>query len=226
MKKKLIVIGGHGSGEIAMSVFAEVNRITDEWILAGFLTDIVEPGSYLGQYKVLGPSEAILDYVNQGYYIHYALHLNAKNKEERVNRFRAYDVPLEQNATAIHPRAYIDPSTRIGFGCVLCANVCTSFAPQIGNFIHLYTNSFVGHDSQVGDFTTIAAHSVIGARNLIREGAHIGLNSTTKEDVTIGRYAIAGMGSVITKNVDDYAVVAGNPARLLYYINEPRKKNE
>ncbi|PLX84411.1 MAG: hypothetical protein C0617_07955 [Desulfuromonas sp.] len=215
MKKRLIVVGGHGSGEIAMSVFQEVNSLTNEWIIEGFLNDIVDPGNCLGKYKVIGPTDAILDYVNKGYHIHYTLHFNAKNKEQRVDKFKSLNIPLEANATVVHPRAHIDPSTEIGFGTMICANASTSFGPKIGNFVHVYTNGFVGHDSTVGDYATVAAHSVIGGRIDIDTGAHIGLNSCIREDLRIGKFAIVGMGAVVTKPVEDYAIVAGNPAKVI-----------
>ncbi len=215
MKKRLIIVGGHGSGEIAMSVFQEMNRQTNEWIIEGFLNDIIEPGKTLGQYPVLGPSEAVLDFVKKGYYVHYTLHFNAKAKHQRVELLEAYQIPLEQNATAVHPRAYLDPSTKIGYGCVLCAYATTSFGAIIGHYNHLYTNCFVGHNSEIKNYVTQAAHSVLGGRNIINDGAHIGLNSTTREDITIGKYAIIGMGSVITKDVADYSVMIGNPGSLL-----------
>jgi len=218
MKKRLLIVGGLGSGEIAMSVFQEANKISNEWEIEGFLNDIIQPGDSLGKYKVLGPSEALNDYVNKGYFIHFTLHFNAKHKEARVNKFNELGIPLEANASAIHPSAYLDPSTKIGYGTLICAHACTSFGPVIGNFIHVYTNGFIGHDSVIKDFSTITAHSVIGARVTIDEGAHIGLNSTIREDLRIGKYSIIGMGSVVTKNVEDYSIYVGNPAQFLKKI--------
>lgn len=49
----------------------------------------------------------------------------------------------------------------------------------------------------------------------IKKGAWIGMNVTILPGVTIGKYAIVGAGSVVTKSVDDYAVAAGNPARII-----------
>lgn len=47
----------------------------------------------------------------------------------------------------------------------------------------------------------------------VREGASIGANATLLCGITIGRYALVGAGSVVTRDVPDYAVVFGNPAR-------------
>ena len=213
MKKRLLIVGGVGGGEIASAVFADMNIVKDEWQIEGYLNDVVNPGGYFGKYKVLGGSNEIMDYVNKGYYIHYALHFNAKYKHDRVEAFRKLKIPIEAHASAIHPSAYIMEGTKIGYGVLIAPNVITSFGAMIGNFVHCYSGCFIGHDSRIHDFSTITARSVVGARINIKEGAHIGLNSVIREDLTVGKYAIVGMGAVLTKSVKDYDIVVGNPAK-------------
>lgn len=219
MKKKLLVVGGKGSGEIAMSVFEAVNSVNHEWDLEGFLSDVGDPGQRLGKHLIVGGSNEVEHYVNKGYYIHYALHFNAKKKEERVKKFEQLNIPLEANATAIHPLAYLAEGTNIGHGVIMLPFSATSFGATIDNFVHVYTTGFIGHDSTVHNYCTIAAHSVIGARIHVKQGAHIGLNSVIREDLTIGKYAIVGMSSVVTKSVEDKAVVVGSPAKTLKYLS-------
>jgi UDP-2-acetamido-3-amino-2,3-dideoxy-glucuronate N-acetyltransferase len=50
-------------------------------------------------------------------------------------------------------------------------------------------------------------------RTLVRRGASLGANSTIVCGVTIGRYAFIGAGAVVTKDIPDFALVVGNPAR-------------
>jgi acetyltransferase-like isoleucine patch superfamily enzyme len=54
---------------------------------------------------------------------------------------------------------------------------------------------------------------------LVKRGASIGSSATLLCGVTVGEHAIVGAGSVVTKDVPAYAVVAGNPARLLKTIS-------
>jgi acetyltransferase-like isoleucine patch superfamily enzyme len=49
----------------------------------------------------------------------------------------------------------------------------------------------------------------------IGDGVHIGLNATTRENITIGKNATLGMGSVLTKNIGENEIWVGNPARFL-----------
>ena len=51
----------------------------------------------------------------------------------------------------------------------------------------------------------------------IKEGAWIGANATIVPGVTIGAGAVVGAGSVVTKSVPDFAVVVGNPAKIIKY---------
>lgn len=59
---------------------------------------------------------------------------------------------------------------------------------------------------------------------LIKNGASIGANSTILAGITIGKYAMSGIGSVITKDVPDYALVYGNPAKIHGWIDEKGRK--
>ena len=215
MKPPLVIVGGHGSGEIAMAVFEAANAAREQWQIAGFLSDVCPPGERLGRHLVLGGTAEVEDFAARGYLIHYTLHLNAKKKQERVERLRSLRLPLEAHASAVHPRAHLEPSTEVGPGVVVCAQAATSFGVRLGGFIHLYTNAFVGHDTAVADYATLAAHSVLGARVLAREGCHVGLNSTVREDVSLGEYSIVGMGAVVLQDVAPFEIVGGNPARRL-----------
>ena len=61
---------------------------------------------------------------------------------------------------------------------------------------------------------------------LIKEGAWVGSGSTILPGVTVGKYAIVGSDSVVTKDVPDYAVVVGNPAKVIKYLDPSKFKGE
>lgn len=91
-------------------------------------------------------------------------------------------------------------------------------------------NVFVGHGVTFINDIYPRATTVSGAlqtesdwnveRTLVKEGASIGSGSTVLANLTIGENAIVGAGSMVTKDVPRNAVVAGNPARILRYVNE------
>lgn len=63
-------------------------------------------------------------------------------------------------------------------------------------------------------------------KTLVKQGASIGSGATILAKVTIGERAIVGAGSVVTKDVPDNAVVAGNPARVLRFLDTPAGRTD
>ncbi len=57
-------------------------------------------------------------------------------------------------------------------------------------------------------------------KTLVKKGATLGANCTIVCGITIGRYAFVGAGAVVTKDVPDYALVVGNPARQIGWMCE------
>ncbi len=58
----------------------------------------------------------------------------------------------------------------------------------------------------------------------IKKNAWIGMNVTICPGVTIGEYAVVGAGAVVTKDVPDYAVVAGVPAKVIKYLSPSEQR--
>ncbi len=198
-----------------MSIFEAANELHKEWDIEGYLTDIRQPGELLGEHPVLGGTDETLDFVERGYHIHYALHLNAKHKWERVQRLQSLEIPDEAHATAIHPTAHVDPSVEIGRGVVIDALVGISINAKVGSYVHMYQHAFLNHESVLGNYATAAPQAAVGARVTAGEGAHIGLNASVREDIDIGEYAIVGMGAVVLDDVEPFQIVGGNPAQRI-----------
>jgi acetyltransferase-like isoleucine patch superfamily enzyme len=99
--------------------------------------------------------------------------------------------------------------------------------------VDIEDNVFVGHSvTFINDVYPRAASAGGGLqteadwkveRTRVCKGASIGSGSTILCNVTIGENAIVGAGSVVTKDVPANAIVAGNPARFLRFVNEEKK---
>lgn len=139
------------------------------------------------------------------------------------------------NGTKIWHFTHIMPECEIGDNCNIGQNVVVSPKVILGknvkvqNNVSIYTgvicedNVFLG-PSMV--FTNVInPRSAIVRRDkflvtLVREGATIGANSTIICGITIGKFAFIGAGSVVTRNVRDYSLVVGNPARHTAWMSE------
>ena len=88
---------------------------------------------------------------------------------------------------------------------------------QIAGNVSLLTNNHDPYDRMVLPCKPI----------LIRKGAWIGANAVILRGISVGRHSIIGAGSVVTKDVPDYAVVVGNPAKVVKMLDPERfEKNE
>jgi len=217
--KPVLIMGGWGSGQIVTSVIEDINRRNDDWKILGYLNDFEEIGTLIGSYPVVGRTVEAIDYSSRGVYLHYAMR-NAKFARQRIERFKQMGIPDECFATFIHPNTQLSGNRGIGHGSLLRAQVFLSFGAQVGNHNHLYANAVIGHDSTISDYAWITNSVAVGARCLIKEGAHLGTNCSLREDVTIGRYAIVGIGAVILNDVADFEIVVGNPGRVIGTVDQ------
>ena len=104
---------------------------------------------------------------------------------------------------------------------------------RIGNGVRMHSQVFVPEFTVIEDDAWLGPNVVLTnakyplspgvketlAGPIVRKGAKIGANSTILPGIVIGANSLVGAGSVITKDVPDSAVVAGNPARLIKMID-------
>src|SRR6516225_11461580 len=123
---------------------------------------------------------------------------------------------------------HIMKGAKIGERCILGQNVNVDRGATIGNQVKVQNNVsiytqveieddvFLGPSCVLTNITNPRAqvnrHSLY-EKTLIRRGATIGANATIVCGVTVGRYAFVGAGAVVTRNIPDYALVVGNPAK-------------
>ena len=113
----------------------------------------------------------------------------------------------------ISPYATISSSAKIGLGTVIQSHCNVSADSKIGEFVKLNTGANIMHDNSIGNYSTIAPNAVLLGRVETGECAYIGANSTILPALKVGRDAIVGAGAVVTKDVPNYVVVKGVPAK-------------
>jgi len=131
--------------------------------------------------------------------------------------------------TRIWHFSHVMKDSRIGRGCNIGQNVVISPSCSLGsgvkiqNNVSVYTGVTIEDDVFLGP--SVVFTNVINPRayierkteyrpTLVRKGASIGANATIVCGVTLGHYCLVGAGAVVTRDVPDYAIVVGTPARL------------
>lgn len=138
------------------------------------------------------------------------------------------------DGTRIWHFCHIQGGAVIGENCSLGQNVNVADGVRIGNGCRIQNNVSVYSGVTLEDnvfcgpscvFTNVsvprAAYPVHGvySKTLIREGASLGANCTIVCGHTVGRCAMIAAGAVVTRNVPDFALMAGVPARQIGWVN-------
>lgn len=152
------------------------------------------------------------------------------NKKIFVHKSAQVDTPMKiGSGTKIWHFTHVMPKAEIGENCVLGQNVYVAETAVIGNNVRVQNNVslydgvvleddvFCGPSSVFMNVIRPRSEIVAGRENfsktLVRRGATIGANATIVCGITIGRHAFIGAGAVVTKNVPDYALMIGVPAK-------------
>jgi UDP-2-acetamido-3-amino-2,3-dideoxy-glucuronate N-acetyltransferase len=143
--------------------------------------------------------------------------------------------------TRIWHFSHVQRGARIGKNCVLGQNVNVGNNAVIGDFVKIQNNVSIYEGVELEDyvfcgpsmvFTNVSdprsKYPQVGAefykKTLVKEGASLGANATIVCGHTIGRFAFVGAGAVVTKDIPNFALVVGNPGRVVGWVSEAGRK--
>jgi acetyltransferase-like isoleucine patch superfamily enzyme len=141
--------------------------------------------------------------------------------------------------TSVWDNVHIRRGASLGAQCIVGGKSLIAYDVRIGNRVKINSSAYICHGVTLEDGVMISAGVIFtndrfprAATNdlselrssdpdehtlatLVREGATIGAGAIIGCDLTIGRFAMVGMGSVVTRSVPDFHLVVGNPARSI-----------
>lgn len=153
----------------------------------------------------------------------------------RIHESAYVDAPAEiGEGTSLWHFCHVQPGARIGRGCSFGQNVNVGNDVEIGdnvkvqNNVSIYTGTVIEDDVFLGPSCVLTnvtnprsqvQRKGLYERTLFRRGATVGANATIVCGITVGRYCFVAAGAVVTKDVPDYALVLGNPARAAGWMS-------
>lgn len=207
---RLFLYGAGAAGrELAFAL-----SLGSEWEICGFIDDTPElQGRFVNGIPVLGGVDYLrgLTYLPK---VAVCITGNPAAKRKAVERIKAVcqvGFPL-----VVSPHSYVSRFVEWGEGCVI-ANPFNYITVDVTFGAHVWVNNYtgIGHDTAIGDYTTLYTGINCGGGIRIGNDCIIGSGVTIKPGIRIGNNVIVGGGAVVVKDVPDNVVVAGNPARIL-----------
>ena len=149
------------------------------------------------------------------------------------------DVSIGDN-TKIWHFSHVQSGAIIGENCSIGQNVNIANNVKIGNHVKIQNNVSVYEGVELEDYVFCGPSMVFTnikvprsefpqrgnkfySKTLVKKSASIGANATIVCGVTIGEYAMIGSGTVVTKDVPAYALVVGNPGRVVGKVDQKGK---
>ena len=143
--------------------------------------------------------------------------------------------------TSIWHYSHVQNNVKIGENCTLGQNVNIGSNVEIGNYVKIQNNVSVYEGVTLEDYVFCGPSCVFtnvllprcefpqrGSEfyqpTLVKKSASIGANATIVCGNTIGKYSLVGAGAVVTKNVPDFALVLGNPAKIVGWVDKKGNK--
>jgi len=136
------------------------------------------------------------------------------------------------DGTKIWNQAQVRENCEIGRDCNIGKDVYIDFDVKIGNRVKIQNGVSVYHGVVIEDDVFLGPHCITTNdmfprswisdfsvhKTLIKKGASVGAGAILICGITVGEYAMIGAGAVVTKDVPAYALVVGNPARLIGFV--------
>ncbi len=199
--KRVVVLGAGGHAKVVISTL----RAAGYEIEAVFDDDVVKHGTKIMGMIVVGP---ISEAVDRGF--RYGIIGVGQNSARR--RIAERIIGLEW-VTVVHPRAWVEPTVRLGEGTVVFAGALIQVDTSIGRHAIINTGASLDHDCVVGDFSHIAPGARLAGQVTLDEGVFLGTGGVVIPGKRIGAWTTVGAGSVVVADLPAQVVAMGVPAR-------------
>lgn len=214
--QKIAIIGGGGCAKEVAEIIRAINNKHLTYDLLGFLVDEKYcPPQEINGYPRLGNTDWAIEHKET---IRFVCAIgDARPREIVMNRLMDQGVKFE---SIIAPNAYIGRFSLLGEGCILYWGAGISVNCKLGKGVLMNANTTIGHDVEVGDYSTLSPASELGGRVVVGKTVSIGSHSYVLPDKKVKDYAVIAAGSIVFSNVKESTTVLGNPARRMKEIED------
>jgi sugar O-acyltransferase (sialic acid O-acetyltransferase NeuD family) len=207
----VLIVGCSSHAQVVIDIVESEGR----YQVVGLIDSFKPAGTQLRGYEVIGTEQEIPMLFQAGVASFGIVAIGDNwTRARMVARIRELQ-PDFQFVTAIHPGVHIARDVTVGEGTVIMAGAVVNTGSRIGAFCILNTRSSVDHECTVAEYSSLAPGVVTGGRVIVGQYSAIGIGATVVHEVRIGEHTVVGAGTTVLKDVPDYVVVYGTPARIV-----------
>ena len=194
--KDIVIIGAGGIGREVAWIIEEINEVNPTWNIVGFVDENSEMWEKeINGYRVLGGLN-ILDKLESKPEVIVAI-ANCGVKKDIVARLNdKFDF-----ATIIYPTVKISKYIEIGHGTIIYPGVILSVNTKIANHVVISGNCGIGHDTVIGNFSSVLWGSCFSGFGVIGEECFIGVGTNIAQGVRIGDGRRISTGGIVMEDI-------------------------
>jgi sugar O-acyltransferase (sialic acid O-acetyltransferase NeuD family) len=219
--RRIVVLGGPGDGLSVAEAVHCAAAAGQRVVLAGFLNDAMSRGERLQGVPVLGRLDDWRELDNDIQFV--PAIQKVKDMPRRVQRVERLGIPDERWGIVIHPAAVVSSDVEIGIGSFVLSCATIQPAARIGRFAGVRAGAMLGHHCVIGDHTYVGPNATMCGRSVLHDAAHLGPGAVLMDSRIMGRYSLAGISAAVTRDVPEYEIVFGNPARRVGWVKRLRR---
>jgi UDP-perosamine 4-acetyltransferase len=207
---QVVIIGAGGHGKVVLDIL----RAQGAYQPIGFVdADARLTGTKVSGLTVLGPTN-LLPRLRQQQKIGHAIVAIGDNRT-RLRHLAAVEAEGYDLVSAIHPRAFVSPTARIGRNVVIGPQASIVTESRIGDGSIVNTAAIVEHECDISEAVHLAPGACLAGRVRVGACAFIGIGAQVVQCLAIGEGATVGAGAVVIEDVPDGVTVVGVPARVV-----------
>ena len=209
--KNLVVVGGGGFAKEVIWLARDCG-----FNVVGVLDDAFEClGSKASDVEIVGKVDAWFKYQDCSFVVAIG---SPRTRAKVVEKMNALGKP--DFATLVHPSVQMSSFVQIGKGTLICAGTILTVDIELGSHVILNLNVTVGHESIIGDYVTVAPMVAVSGDVRLDDYTEVGTGASIRQGLKLHRGSMLGMGSVLTKEIPENTIFAGNPAKRLRGLAE------
>ncbi|MBS1541764.1 MAG: acetyltransferase [Bacteroidetes bacterium] len=206
--KDIVIYGAGGFGKETALLLKQINAAKPSWHVIGFADDGIAAGEKVAGLSVLGGLSFL-----QNFHTEIAVVIAIAEPSIRHTIYQQLQLPRLSFPSIIHPGVFVDEETTVGEGSIICAGVQMTNHIKLGRFSLVNLLCTLGHDCQIGDFSSLMPSVNISGCVTIGQRCFVGVGASVLQGLTIGHDCRIGAGAVVTKSFSDNKKIIGMPAR-------------